>query len=148
MIYFLIILLLIFLDLFSKNYINKNYKLNEKKQIYKNLYIYHIKNEGMAYGIFKNFKNIIYVLICINLIFVIFMFYGTFKQNSKLKKLAFSFILAGALGNFIDRVKNKNVTDFIFIKFKKLPIFNLADIFLFISPIILIIKEIKDKNIQ
>ena len=100
----------------------------------------------MAYGLLKNFKNIIYVLICISLIFIIFMFYGAFKENSKIKKLAFSFILAGALGNFIDRVKNKCVTDFIFIKYKKLPIFNLADIFLFISPIILIIKEIKTKG--
>ena len=58
--------------------------------------------------------------------------------------MAFSFALGGALGNFIDRIKNKNITDFIYVKYKKAPIFNLADIFLVISPILIFFKEIKD----
>ena len=145
MIYFFIVIILVLLDLYSKEYIKNRYKINEKVNLYKDkLYIYHTKNEGFAYGVLKKFKKLIYIVVSICLIFVFIFFFKSFKENSKIKKLAFSFALGGALGNFIDRVQNKNITDFIYIKYKKAPIFNLADIFLFTSPILIGIKEIKD----
>ena len=149
MIYIFLIIFLVLLDLGSKKYVNKRYKLNEKISIYKDkIYIYHIKNEGLAYGFLKNTKKIMYIIISICLIGLCILSCFAFKEKSKLKKLAFSFALGGALGNFIDRIKNKNITDFIYVKYKKAPIFNLADIFLFISPILMIIKEIKDAIIR
>ncbi len=144
MIYFIIIILLILLDLGSKAYIKKKYKLNEDVSIYKDkIYICHIKNEGLAYGFLKNSKKLIYIIVSICLLLVTILFYSAFKENSKLKKLAFSFALGGAIGNFLDRIKNKNITDFIYIKYKKAPVFNLADIFLFMAPILILIKELK-----
>ena len=145
MIYIFIIFLLIFIDLFSKNYINKNFKLGQKKSVYKDkIYIYHIKNKGLAYGFLKNSKNIIYILVFLALIGLLLLFYLIFKDGSKLKKIAYSFALGGALGNFIDRIKNKEVTDFIYLKYKNSPIFNFADIFLLISVILLFTEEIKN----
>ncbi|WP_250277515.1 signal peptidase II [[Clostridium] colinum] len=145
MIYIFLIIFLILIDLISKRYINKKYKINEEKSLYKNkIYIRHIKNEGLAYGILKNSKKLIYIIVFICTLLVSILFYCAFKENSKLKKIAFSFALGGALGNFIERIKNKSITDFIYIKYKNAPIFNFADIFLFISSILLIIKEIKD----
>ncbi|WP_317368166.1 signal peptidase II [uncultured Tyzzerella sp.] len=145
MIYFFIIIILILLDLGSKSYVKRKYKLNEDVSIYKDkVYICHIKNEGLAYGVLKNSKKFIYIIVSVCLLLVGILFYSAFKEGSKLKKLSFSFALGGALGNFIDRIKNKNITDFIYIKYKKAPIFNLADVFLFISPILLFINEIKD----
>lgn len=149
MIYFIMIFILIALDLGSKAYVKNKYKLNEEKSIYKDkIYICHIKNEGFAFGVLKNCKKIIYtvVSICVTLLFL--LFYFAFKEKSFLKKLGFTFAIGGALGNFIDRILNKNITDFIYVKYKKAPIFNLADIFLFISPIFLFIKEIKDTIIK
>lgn len=145
MIYFFIIIILILLDLGSKAYVKKRYKLNDEINIYKDkIYICHIKNEGLAYGFLKNTKKLIYVIVSVCILLVIMLFYSAFKGKSILKKLGFSFALGGALGNYIDRIKNKNITDFIYIKYKKAPVFNLADIFLFISPILILIKEIKD----
>ncbi len=143
--YIFFILFLIILDLGSKKYVSKKYKLNEKINVYKDkIYIYHIKNEGLAYGFLKNSKKAIYIIssFCITIL-SIFAFVS-FKEKSRLRKIAFSFALGGAFGNFIDRIKNKKITDFLYIKHKNAPIFNLADIFLFISPILMIIKEIKD----
>lgn len=145
MIYFFIIIILVFLDLKTKSYIKKRYKINEEIRLYKDkIYICHIKNEGLAYGFLKNCKKCIYILISLCILFISILFYNAFKERSKLKKLAFSFALGGALGNFIDRIKNKNITDFIYVKYKKAPIFNLADIFLVISPMLIFFKEIKD----
>lgn len=145
MLYFFIIIALIIIDLGTKSYVKRKYKLNEEVSLYKDIvYICYIKNEGLAYGFLKNTKKLIYVIVSICLTLVGILFYFAFKEKSKLKKLSFSLALGGALGNFIDRIKNKNITDFIYIKYKKAPIFNLADVFLFISSILISIKEIKD----
>lgn len=145
MIYFAIIVILVIIDLVSKQYVKKNFKLHKEYYLCKFFNIYHIKNEGIAYGFFKNSKKLIFTFLSICLIIVCILFLLAFKENSKLKKLAYSFALGGAFGNFIDRVINKNVTDFFHIKGTKSPIFNFADIFLIISPIFLIIKELKDE---
>ncbi|MPN31870.1 Lipoprotein signal peptidase [bioreactor metagenome] len=44
--------------------------------------------------------------------------------------ISFSFILAGALGNFIDRMRIGYVVDMLRFDFINFPIFNLADVFL------------------
>ena len=142
--YFIIIIILFFIDLFSKKYIKTKYPVNKKVNLYKNnIHIIHIKNEGFAYGFLKSYKKLIYIIMFICLIIICFLFKKSIKENDKLKSLAFSIALGGALGNFYDRIKHKNITDFISInskKFKNLPIFNLADIFLFISPILVFIS--------
>lgn len=143
MIYIFIIIFLVFIDLFSKKYVKNKYKLDEKVSLYKDkVYICYVKNEGLAYGILKKAKKSIYIIISICLIALFILSYFIFKDKSKLKKIAFSFALGGALGNFIDRAKNKSVTDFIYLKHKNTPIFNFADVFLFIAPMLLIFEEI------
>ena len=52
---------------------------------------------------------------------------------------------AGAFANFIDRIKNGSVTDFIFIKFKNAPVFNVADVFIVLGCISFFIKSLKTK---
>ena len=68
-----------------------------------------------------------------------------FKSNtSKLFKLGISTALGGALGNLIDRMKNGCVTDFIYIKSKKIknmPIFNIADVGIFLGSICMFLTE-------
>lgn len=51
-------------------------------------------------------------------------------QNSRLSGISFSFILAGAFGNFIDRMRIGYVVDMLRFDFINFPIFNLADVFL------------------
>lgn len=141
--YFFIIMFLILLDLSLKEYVKSKYKIGEEINIYKNrIFICYTKNKGLAYGFLKNCKKTIYFIIIISIFLISVLFYFAFKEKSILKKLAFSFALGGALGNFIDRIKNKAVTDYIYIKAKKAPIFNLADIFLLISIVLIFIKDI------
>lgn len=147
MLYFFIIIMLFLTDYISKQYIKNRYKLNEKISVYKDyIYIFHIKNEGFAYGILKNFKKLIYIIMSLCMVFICLLFFKSLKEDSKIKKIAFSFALGGALGNFYDRIKNKNITDFIYIKYKNLPIFNLADIYLLLSLILILLESIINKD--
>lgn len=146
MIYFLIILFIILIDQISKKIIIKNFKYNEQKEIIKNkFYLTYIENKGAAYGLFKRKPNALLkfnILILISFISLFFLVLKASKDN--LLKLIFSFIIGGAIGNIIDRVKKGSVTDFIYFKVNKAPIFNFADLFLFFSAILIIIREIKN----
>ena len=66
------------------------------------------------------------------------------KFNKHYAPLYLSLILifSGAVGNFIDRVKNKYVVDFIYFKLIDFPVFNFADICITIGCAVLILSLI------
>ncbi|MBT3323562.1 signal peptidase II [archaeon] len=93
-----------------------------------------VENTGAAFGIFQNGT---WILAFISLIVVVIGFI-----YFKYYPLALSFLIAGALGNFIDRIFLGYVRDFISISIW--PVFNFADIFSTIGVGLLIIKLYKE----
>lgn len=95
-------------------------------------------NTGAAFSIFS---GNVWLLIAFTIVFLIIMtvYDIKFKSNSKLYMLSISFIFGGALGNLFDRIFLGYVRDFISFDFINFPIFNVADIFLTIGTILLII---------
>ena len=69
-------------------------------------------------------------------------------RSSFYEKLLFSLILGGALGNFYDRIVYFAVPDFIDIHYQRFHwfTFNIADIFISIGLIILIMRDLFSKN--
>src|SRR3989344_4669106 len=90
-----------------------------------------ISNTGIAFGLLKGYN---FVFIIINLIILVLVIYY-YKKETKLR-LALSFLIAGIIGNLIDRIFFNGVRDFIDLKFW--PVFNLADSFNVIGIIILV----------
>ncbi len=148
MVYAVIILSIICLDLFTKRLISDKLYIEEKKKlIYNRLYLWHKKNKGFSYGKLSNKPNIVKLFSGIACAVLGFMLFGVlYKSKSSVLKLSFSMCFAGAFANFIDRVKNNKVTDFIFIKFKNAPIFNIADIFIFAGCVMFYIDYFRNKN--
>tara|TARA_Y100000310_G_C20598040_1_gene771530 strand:- start:101 stop:529 length:429 start_codon:yes stop_codon:yes gene_type:complete len=83
--------------------------------------IYYTENTGAAFSILQN-QNLLLAIIAIVVVALIFYYYKQVKL-----KLPLILILAGAVGNLIDRVFFGFVRDFISISIW--PIFNLADVF-------------------
>ena len=134
------------MDRLSKIYILKIAELETKVEIYITPYLnfYLIWNKGIAFGLFSFEILIIYQLIslviftiCIVLIFMI-------AKSEGLKKYALISILGGAIGNLFDRMYYTAVPDFIDLHFNGFHwfIFNLADIFITIGVMCLILDEI------
>ncbi len=94
-----------------------------------------VKNYGAAFGILQDYTTF---LIIISLVIIIICFY--YYKNKELR-MGLSFILAGAVGNLIDRIFLGYVRDFIDLKF--FPVFNLADSFNVIGAILLIYLNFK-----
>ena len=141
--YLLIISLFCTIDQLSKIYIN----LNFHKLInidYPILTIEFVRNYGAAFSLFSGsriFLSLISVFSSIILSYFIFI-----SKNKNINKYGLSFILAGSIGNGIDRVFNGYVIDFIKIKFIDFPVFNIADIVINIGVIILIVSYFRPNS--
>jgi len=123
---FIIALFILFLDQLTKSIAAKNLLLNKPISVIKGiLYLTLINNRGAAFGILKDQTP---VFICVS-IFAIILIYSALR-NDKNKVFSFyslslAFILAGAVGNLIDRLRFGYVIDFI--DLRVWPIFNVAD---------------------
>ena len=108
-------------------------------------------NTGIGFGLLNFEANLVYHLIS-SLIFVVIITILIFMiKSEKYESFYFSLILGGAIGNFYDRVTYFAVPDFIDFHINNYHwfTFNLADIFISIGIILIIIKETllqNDKN--
>lgn len=126
-----IVFLSVFADQLSKVWASHNLNFAESIKI-----IPHVLNFRLLYNTgaaFSSFSGQTQVLTLISLVFSIFLIRYTYKNLSSWNKMqifSLSFLLAGALGNLIDRALRGKVIDFIdlLILPGDFPIFNLADI--------------------
>ena len=141
MIKLVILVSLIFFDLLTKYLIQDNLYLNQSIEINEYFDIVYVQNFGVSFGLFSRYISH-WILIFIALIVVILIIYLSIKSNKQLEKLAYFFVIIGALSNIIDRLINSYVVDFILLHYKNFywPAFNLADIYITIGIIMLIIS--------
>ena len=143
---FLLILIIFFLDRFSKIYVISFHEKNYGSDLYnsKFLNISLIWNEGIAFGLFsfsdKFFYHILSFLIGVVILIILVML----SRSEGLKKYSLLMILGGALGNFYDRIIFEAVPDFIDFHVENFHwfIFNVSDIFICLGVIFMIILEI------
>lgn len=101
-----------------------------------------VRNEGAAFGILSNGT---YILGLVNLLVFFMIIYYNFKTKLTVSKfLPLAFVAGGALGNAIDRLLFGSVVDFIDLGW--FAIFNIADSFIVIGFIYLLISEYVDSR--
>ena len=144
--YPVLIILLVVLDLFSKDYAANNFLFAQSYTTFipfiDFLLIY---NSGIAFGIFDGYGNLASNLLLVITIFIlIYLIRLLVKEKVQIAKFALSLITAGALGNIIDRFIDGKVTDFLHLEFGSLSffIFNLADAFITLGAILIIYFEL------
>ncbi|WP_077303387.1 signal peptidase II [Virgibacillus pantothenticus] len=146
--YYIIALLIIALDQASKWLIVTRLELGERLTIIENFfYITSHRNTGAAWGILEGQMTFFYIVTVI-VVAVVVYYIQAYAKDSKLLGLALSFVLGGAVGNFIDRVFRKEVVDFFdFIIFGyDFPIFNVADSSLVVGVFLIIITMFIDER--
>ena len=107
-----------------------------------------IWNEGIAFGLLSfNEKHLYNILSLIIFLIIIFIFFLIFN-SSGYKKFSLLIIVGGAIGNFYDRIAYKAVPDFIDFHVGNFHwfIFNIADIFITIGVIFMILIELTTSN--
>jgi len=111
----------------------------------------YVENTGAAFGMLKDgtlFLSVIVILVIIAIIY--------FKRKIPRSKhynalhITTLFILAGAIGNLIDRVRLHYVVDMLHFYWFEFPVFNVADIYVVCSAgllMILLLTKYKDLEI-
>ena len=119
-------------EIFSSKYLNVNL----------------IWNEGIAFGLLSFNQENLYNLLTLLIILIVFFIFVMILKSDGLKKLALIMILGGALGNIFDRIFYKAVPDFIDFHIGNFHwfIFNLADIFITLGVLIMILYEFIGNN--
>jgi len=139
-IYSFIALVLVSIDQLTKLAIRTNIIEGDSINLLGNFFsITNVKNTGAAFSILQGRQNFFYIITIVALGFFIFLFIKA--KESKFERIAITMMIAGALGNFIDRIVNGYVVDFLdfVILGYDFPVFNFADICLTCGGILLII---------
>lgn len=95
-------------------------------------------NTGAAFSLFSG-KPLALALFSATLILFVGCYIRKTMHLSKIAILAFSVLLGGGLGNMIDRILFGGVTDYIRLLFIRFPVFNLADIMITLSAVVLLV---------
>ena len=107
-----------------------------------------IWNEGIAFGLLSFNEKIFYNLLTFIILIIILIIFFMVLKSYGFKKYSLLMILGGALGNVYDRIFYGAVPDFIDFHIGNFHwfIFNVADIFITLGIIFMIMLEIKDTN--
>ena len=104
------------------------------------LEIYYLENHGAAFGMLQN-KQYFFWIITVVFLVIALCFFRKVPKTGRFMPLSLSVVMlvAGAIGNFIDRITLQYVRDFIYFKLINFPVFNVADIYVTVGVILLVV---------
>ncbi|GGF11599.1 lipoprotein signal peptidase [Halobacillus andaensis] len=147
-IYYLFAAAIIIIDQLTKWIVVQQMELRESIPVIENFfYITSHRNTGAAWGILQGQMWFFYIITII-VIGVIIYYMKQYAKASRFVGTALALILAGAIGNFIDRVFRKEVVDFldVYLGSYNYPIFNVADSALVVGVIFVMIATFVDER--
>lgn len=145
------ILLLVGIDQLSKFFILDNLIVGDVIPVNDFFNITHILNHGSGFGFLSGETGwqvwflIIFAIIVLSYLFL--WLQKSIYSNLKMESAMISVLIAGGIGNLIDRIYHGFVIDFISIHYKQnyFPVFNIADIMISLGAITLIIISLRYK---
>lgn len=144
---FLAVLGIVGLDQWVKQWTVANLSVGERIPLIEGVFEYtFVKNEGMAWGLFQNMQWLFVVVTPIVLGIMLYFYIVVPKEKRYIPALAAEIMLfGGAIGNLLDRMfrgeqfSQGYVVDMFYVKLIDFPVFNVADCFISISFIMLVI---------
>lgn len=132
-----LIITLIIIDQFTKYLAFKHLSTINTYPVMKDIFhLTYVENRGAAFGILQNKRFFFIIITTIVLAGIIYIMY----RNNNLKfltKISLALVVAGAIGNLIDRIRLHYVIDFF--DFRIWPVFNVADVNVVIGGVLLCI---------
>ena len=137
--------LLVLADQISKTIVVKTMSLYESIPVIQNFFHFtYITNDGMAFGINFPFGYYIFTIVSVLLTLFLFWYLWSVRTHSIVIRLGISFIIAGAIGNLIDRIFLGAVIDFLDFMIGNFHwyVFNLADSYVTVGMVLVLVDSI------
>ncbi|WP_125767997.1 signal peptidase II [Companilactobacillus furfuricola] len=142
-VYIIVLLGLVFSDQALKFYVFYNIPaMGNQEFIPGILSLTNIRNTGAAWSMLEGKMYFFYIVTAIAVIVLGYLFFKA-EKDQHLYRFSLLFLLAGTIGNAIDRFTRQFVIDMFNLEFMNFPIFNLADTFITIGVILLLISLFK-----
>ena len=137
--------ILVLADQVSKAIVVRTMSLYESIPIIPNFFHFtYITNDGMAFGIDFPFGYFIFSSVSLLLTLFLFWYLWSVRNHSIVIRLGLAMIIAGAIGNLIDRLMLGEVIDFLDFMIRDFHwyVFNLADSYVTVGMVLLLIDSI------
>lgn len=144
---------LIFLDQITKILAVSHLKGQNDFIVIPNVFqLHYLENTGAAFSILEG-KQIVFAIVTPILLLILLALLIRMPQNKKFTWLNYIiiFLIAGAIGNYIDRIVNNYVVDFFYFSLINFPVFNVADCYVTVSIFILLFLVLfyyKDEDLE
>ncbi|MBP8820125.1 MAG: signal peptidase II [Syntrophomonadaceae bacterium] len=141
--FWLTTLLVLVIDQLSKLWIVNNFAPGESRVIWnKVLWLTYVQNQGAAFGILQGHSWLFFL--CAILVMIILVVINSKQRLPVTMQVIFGLIMAGAIGNLLDRLRLNYVVDFFDLGWW--PVFNIADMAIVCGAILLVIKLLWDEK--
>ena len=138
-VYLLVLIALVVGDQALKFYVFYNIPTMGDHQLIPGLIsLTNIRNTGAAWSMLEGKMYFFYIVTAIAVIVLIYLFFKA-NKNQYLYRFSLLFLFAGTVGNAIDRFTRQFVIDMFNLEFINFPIFNLADTYITVGVILLIV---------
>ena len=137
--------ILVLADQVSKAIVVRTMSLYESVPVIENFFHFtYITNDGMAFGIDFPFGYFIFSLVSTLLTLFLFWYLWTVRNDSLVIRLGLAMIIAGAVGNLIDRLMLGEVIDFLDFMIGNFHwyVFNLADSYVTVGMVLILTDSI------
>lgn len=140
-----VIAILIVLDQLVKSYVVQNIALGEIKSWIPNFVsLTYLQNRGAAFSILQD-QQLLFAVITLVVVVGAIWYLHKHMEDSFWMVLGLTLIIAGGLGNFIDRISQGFVVDMFHLDFINFAIFNVADSYLTVGVIVLLLAMLKEE---
>jgi signal peptidase II len=138
------------IDQLVKHIITGSMVLYESRPVIKGVFeITYIRNTGSAWSLFAGKTGFLLVMTVVTLLVLFYVYYNVQgPKRYRPIRICLTVLLAGALGNMIDRIRLGYVVDFLYIKLINFPVFNIADMYVTFSMAVLLILIIFKYNVE
>lgn len=145
---YLLSVLCLIVDQIIKYIVTKTLYIGKSITIIPSLFrITYVQNLGAAWSLFAG-DRLFLLLVTILAIVTIYVVFLKNKIISKTEQITYGLLLGGILGNFVDRLFRGYVIDYLDVNIGKYnyPIFNVADIFIVLSVLFMIITILREEK--
>ena len=127
-------------DQVTKQVVTSTVALDDSVHVLGPLSIHHVQNTGIAFGLFPNSTALIAFLTAVAVAWMIWFFARSGSRHPVLPT-ALGLLIGGSVSNLADRIRIGHVTDFLDVRYW--PAFNLADGFICVGVLILLLTLVR-----
>lgn len=141
---FVFILICIVADQLSKYWVEQNLPMEVAVPVLPMLAFYRTFNEGIAFSMLSDQSGLMIVVMRLVIVAAVIWWWRRSQSAGTLLHLGFALIVAGAIGNLVDRFAYGHVVDFVLFHTEtwSFAVFNLADSFITIGAFLVAIHEL------